>query len=84
MATSPVFRADYAALDHAVDQVDLTVANHDDRAVVSARLSVRQLAQKTHRSSSRAGQMRLDAISVDGDVLNPDDFDTSAGEIAAP
>ena len=28
--------------------------------------------------------MRLDAISVDGDVLNPDDFDTSAGQIAVP
>ena len=28
--------------------------------------------------------MRLDAISVDGDALNPEDFDTASGEIAVP
>ena len=85
MATSPVFRADYAAPDHAVDQVDLTVAIHDDRAVVSARLSVRQLAQQTTPLVLKGGAgMRLDAISVDGEALNPEDFDTASGEIAVP
>ena len=28
--------------------------------------------------------MRLDAISVDGEALNPEDFDTASGEIAVP
>ena len=85
MAASPVFRADYAAPDHAVDQVDLTVAIHDDRAVVSARLSVRQLAKQTTPLILKGGAgMRLDAISVDGEALNPEDFDTASGEIAVP
>ncbi|MGC6484972.1 MAG: aminopeptidase N [Candidatus Puniceispirillales bacterium] len=85
MPNSPVFRKDYAAPAHAVDKVDLTIAIYDDRAVVTARLETRQLARKNTPLVLKGGPgMQLDAISVDGSALNPDDLDPSSGEISVP
>ena len=81
-----VLREEYRGPDHAIDTVDLTVAIHDDHAVVTSRLSVRRNPGEGSPPLVLHGAkgMRLDALTVDGEDLDPAGFDTAGGEIAVP
>ena len=79
-------RGDYKPAPHAVDSIELTISIHDDHAVVASRMTVRCLAEEGNPPLVLRGAkgMRLDALSVDGEALEPGGFDTTEGEIRVP
>ena len=82
----PVRRESYQPAAHAVDTVGLTVAVHDDRAVVECRLAVRRLPGRDGEPLVLRGApgMALDSLTVAGRRLDHGAFDTSAGVIKVP
>ena len=83
---APVRRGDYQPASHAIDSIELTVSIHDGHAEVRSRMAVRCLAGEGRPPLVLRGArgMRLDALSVAGEDLDPGRFDTAAGEIGVP
>ena len=73
-------RADYTPPAHSVDRVNLTIAIHADHAVVTSRLETRRCGDGPLVLRGGDG-MRLDSLTINGEVEDTSTFDTSAGRI---